>query len=271
VHERPSPPCSRTRRRVGGFTLVELLVVIGIVAVLVAMLLPALQSARGAARDVTCKANLKQIHAGVIMYALQNNGVLRPTFTTHARLAPGEWDRALTDRRAGAPLGEYSTATEGTARFPAFYACPNSRNGVNRIGTVWNPPGLSSTPTSANGRYWNSYVPTMVGFGRQHGAPSSQHFWSRLVRLPANRVLLIEKHDMVQSGPLFNPESMMHVDNWTTPVDYVTSGYLAFRHGPRSAPRANALFADGSVHAVSQSQLATRMAASPFSWADRLR
>jgi prepilin-type N-terminal cleavage/methylation domain-containing protein/prepilin-type processing-associated H-X9-DG protein len=61
------------------FTLVELLVVIGIIAVLIALLLPAMAKAQRQARMVQCQSNLRQVGQALVMYATHNRGVLYPS------------------------------------------------------------------------------------------------------------------------------------------------------------------------------------------------
>jgi prepilin-type N-terminal cleavage/methylation domain-containing protein/prepilin-type processing-associated H-X9-DG protein len=80
------------RRAAHGFTLVELLVVIGIIAVLIAILMPALQQARAEARKLECLSNMRQLGIAMMGYFGENQGFLPYQAT----------DQVLTFNTAGA-------------------------------------------------------------------------------------------------------------------------------------------------------------------------
>ncbi len=74
-----------------GFTLIELLVVIAIIAVLMAILMPALNIAREQARGISCSANQKNLALAYIAYASENDGTVcggRATNNTASGVPP---------------------------------------------------------------------------------------------------------------------------------------------------------------------------------------
>src|SRR3974390_668160 len=77
------------KRRRNAFTLVELLVVIGILSVLISILLPSLNKARRAANSLQCQSNLRTIAQAMLLYVQQSKGYIPGSPNTTGIFPPG--------------------------------------------------------------------------------------------------------------------------------------------------------------------------------------
>jgi prepilin-type N-terminal cleavage/methylation domain-containing protein len=259
-------PLKLRRRR--GFTLVELLVVIAIIGMLVALLLPAVQASREAARRVACTNNLRQI--GVALHGYHNThkvfprggwiGTARPHLSWSSAILPQLEESPLYDSmNRGAPYTDPSNLSAGRTVLPLFL-CPTSPKTA-----LWKKS--ADLPSTSPNEYARTDYSAING-ERNLRAPSANNSPERGVMIYEKNIPITAITDGTSQTILVgeSPEAIhaiwigvRNVSDQSAPINTLATfapQYVFFDFGQEINSYhdggALALFADGSVHFLSQ-------------------
>ena len=204
---------------VAAFTLMELLVVVGIVSLLAALLLPTLSSAKARSRSVACAANLSQLGKAMAMH--DGDTGFYPGAGDFVQATPQGIKRITTawsDR-----LGPYLQGNN------AVFQCPAHEP-------------FRDGPVTAPSYGYNAFGTGWVGTGEQLGLGTSM---TNVRFVQAGSVNVRSPADMVAIGEIWLPPGLW-VD-WLGPNRKSTAGGLHSLVAERHRGRANAVFCDGHV------------------------
>jgi len=229
----PHPGRSFRQRPPAAFTLIELLVVIAIIAILAALLLPALAKAKTTAQGAACLSNLRQLQLCWRLYVDDHNGLMPPSNDVTSgpmyrgvepswAVGDGVHDLTTTNLTRGV-LYPYNKSV-------GIYRCPADKN------TVANHPDILRTRTYQLSATLNGYadgVPMPSGLSQHHKTKESQ----LLTPPPVQVFTFIDPHPACADGSLFGVA--------IAEIDPVGGNQWSNMPGEQHNRGANLAFADG--------------------------